>query len=347
MTKSETVKINFYRVTKCGYYGFGDKAPQFGGLHDLLVQLKEWGSGVEVALTKLISPKKKAAPSAYPVYLFGIENKKNDWVFATWNEVPSTEGAVASVGMHDIVGEATVHDNPIEENTIPGYATYFWVMPDKNLIATLRFQHQTNGQTSMQQYLEDFLATSTKYTLVNAADPAKHLVMGYTDLADGKPKKVQPSFKTAAYVKPGVVDYIYENHASIRKVLRRGHLSKLSKVDRDAWQSFIRFLRGSDEAAKSVFVNQNAYVELEYTPTLEELKTMVEAELSDYTTTHWDDLGFIMKGDPSKKHWVSRSSASGDATLNITRINTESIDLQSLLDALDKHRDQIMKILDE
>lgn len=77
-----------------------------------------------------------------------------------------------------------------------------------------------------------------------------------------------------------------------------------------------------------------------------ELKKMVQAELDDYTTSNWDDLGFVLKGEASKTYWVGRSAATGEITLDLKRVNNESVDLQSILSALDKHRAQIMKILD-
>lgn len=345
MTKPEKVKISFYKIQKCGYYGIGDAAPKFGNLQDLLSQLKTWSVGLPLASTKMLDPKNTGHQSSYPIYLFGIAALKDDWVIATWNEVASTDGTVASVNMHDAVGAAKVHENQIVKNSIPGFATYFWFPANTGLMATIRFQHPNNGHGQLQQYFKDFMATHTSYVVVDDSKPGIRTVVGYSNEADNTLKKVQPRFKTTAFVKDGELDVIRSQHANIRQVVRRGHLTIQKQLDKEFWQKAIRYIRGSSNASNSHFVKQKAYVELEYTPTLAELNTMIDAELNDFESSGWDDLGFMMKGESNKIHWVGRSSAVGDFMMNVNRTNTETVDLKSLLTSLNQQRADIMSLL--
>lgn len=344
MLNTEEVNINFYRVTRCGYYAFGENDPAFSSINDVLRQLEEWTSGSDLSLTKIADP--GGNNQDYPIYLLGIHQSGGDWVFATWNEVPSHETGVASVKLDSKVGTPEVHINGIEPNSIPGYATYFWVIPSMNLMATIRFTHLTNGQRQMQNYLGRFMSSYTKYAISGVNAEGQPAIIGYTDLDDRTPKKVRPYFKTMAYTKVGPREFILDNQTNIRKVVRRGHVTTQNVVDRAFWQKAIRYVRGSEQAANSAFVKQAVYVEIEYQPSHEELRLMIDTEIGDIDATGWDDLGFVMQGEASKTYWVGRAGARGDFQLNVDRLDEEAVDLASLLTALNQNRPNILQLLE-
>lgn len=342
MSKSETAKVSFFRVDRCGYYRHGIAAPEFGSLEDTLAQLASWGSGVDLSQTKLADASGKSDEE--PVYLFGIVKENDTWVLATWNEVPSHEAGIASVQLDSKVGKPQVTLNSIPKNSIPGYATYFWFIPGMDLLATIRFGRPVSGQTNMVGYVNRFLSQFTSYAIWKDTSSVNPNVLGYTDDDDDIPKKVRPSFKTSAVVKPGLREHVIQHHADIRKVVRRGHVSTYKKVERDMVQGFLRFIRSG--ASNPHFVNQSVYLEMEYRPSLAEVVEMIEAEDGDAESYGWDDLGFILQGESNKTYWIGRSSAVGDFNLQVKRLDEETIDLDSLVKALNHNRQQILKILE-
>jgi hypothetical protein len=305
-------------------------------------QLEAWGSGIDLSQTKLADPSGKADEE--PVYLFGIIKERDSWVFATWNEVPSHEAGVASVQLDSKVGAPQVNLNSIPKNSIPGYATYFWVIPSMNLLATIRFGRPVSGQANMVGYVNRFLSQFTSYTIWKDPSSANAHILGYTDEPDNVPKKVRPSFKTSAFVKPGLREHIIQHWADVRKVVRRGHVSTYKKVDRDMIQGFLRFIRSSVNTPH--IVQQSAYLELEYRPSLDELKEMIAAEDGDNEAFGWDDLGFVLNGEAGKTYWIGRSNAVGDFNLQIKRVDEETVELESLVKALNDNRPQILKLLE-
>lgn len=343
MFSMEDAKVSFFRVERCGYYRHGQKVPDFGSLANTCSQLAVWSRGVDLAMTKLSEP--GAGADQQPVYLAGIEQLHGDYVFATWNEVPSHEAGVASISLDSKVGAPKVALNTLPKNSIPGYATYFWVIPSKNLIATIRFGRPVSGQTAMVGYVKRFLEQYSSFAVWKDLNTPNAKVMGFTDLGDGKPKPgLKPAFKTSAFVKTGPRDQIIKNHAAIVKVVRRGHLSTTRQPDRALFQKLVQFVRS--EQPTSVAVNQSAYLELEYTPTLEELKAMIKAEEADLESFGWDDLGFAFKGEASKTVWLGRSGAIGDFELGFDRVDEETIVLSSLAKALHDSRAKILKLLE-
>lgn len=340
----EEVKVSFYKVTQCGYYSHGANAPAFGGLQEVLTELAAWSNGAALALTKLFDP----LGDDLPVYLFGMRQVGNDWTFTTWNEIPAHDGKVASVSRRAVVGQAQVHLNAVDADDIPGYATYFWAVPDQNLIASIRFNHAVSGQQGMRSYIERFMALESSHAVQEQNDGGEARIVGYVENADAPMTKVAPRFRTGAYVKPGQVRYILNNHARVKKVVRRAHLHIVNPAEQTLLQGFVQFLRGGN-GNNHAAVDRSAYVELEYTPTQDELRAMIEAETADLDASAWDDMGFIMHGETSKTYWLGRASASDRLQLDVERdADTGAIvTLESLSAALAANRAAILRILQD
>ena len=342
-TQQELVRINFFDVKRCGWYKSGEDSPAFGSIEGVLSELQTWSQGVDLSMTKMADAGGKNNKD--PVYLLGIKKRGHNWVFATWNEVPSDEAGVATVAIDSKVGVPKVSMNKVDPNSIPGFATYFWVLPQKGLIATIRFGRPHTGQTPMVAYLGRFMSSYMSYAIPGTNFLGQPAIVGYTDLNDGVAKKVKPMLKTMAYRKTGPRDHILANAGKIRKVVRRGHVTVLNKVDRDWWQSAMQFLRSAGEPDVAT-VRRSAYVELEYQPSLDDLKGMIAAEEADPDVSGWDDMGFVLQGDPGKTHWLGREQATGDFDLQVNRIDGETVELDALLLELERKQVQILTVLD-
>jgi hypothetical protein len=337
----EEVRISFSKVARCGYYKHGEDVPQFGSLADTMAQLQMWSDGLpSLADTKLF----EAEGERYPVYLFGLLAGNGSWLMSTWNEVPSHEAGVASVPMDSKVGDPKVHLNSVEKNSIPGYATYFWVIPARGVVASLRFKRSITGQAGMADYLGRFMSEFTTYAVWNKPGEPDAKILGYTNLNDGKPQKLRARFRLRSYPKSGNTEYVLEKWADIKKVVRRGRVTAIKPLDLSFMQQALKWLRSNNNDAQAL-VSQTAYLELEYSPTKAELEAMMEAEQNDPDSLGWDDMGFQLKGENSPR-WISRESAAGWFNLNVNRINEEALDLGSLMDALSGQQAEILKLLD-
>jgi len=339
MLRPEEVKISFFKIDRCGFYSYGTSQASFGSIEDTLTQLQQWSSGSDLALTRIADPTGRADEN--PVYLFGIRKLGASWILATWNEIPSHESGVPSVSMNAKVGETAVHMNDIEEDSIPGFATYFWIVPERNVLATIRFKNGRSGQGDMVSYIGRFMSRFTSYTILSRRNN-EQIVVGYTDRDDEIDRKVRPVFRTHAFQKPNRSQFLFQNVDRIRRVVRRGHMSTTTSSERDLWQSLIRFVRSSQEG--NHVVRKRIYVELDYSPNLAELQAMIAAEETDPDVTGWDDMGFVLEGE-SNPHWLGKEHATGDFMLNVARINEEAVDLQSILQALSDNRDSILQLL--
>lgn len=337
----EKGKISFYRVSQCGFFKRGDEQSAFGSLSEMLQELQRWTAGKSLAATKTFEP--VDGQDLHPAYLLDIRELNGTWLLSTWNQTPSTEAGVASVMADSNVGTPEIVMNDIEDGSIPGFATYFWFVPNRNIFASVRFQHLWTGQKSLQKYLESFLEQFSSHTVYSENPDADIAIIGYREVEDGELLNVFPRFRTALVTKPGQRDLIRQNIERIRKVIRKTTLQLNRHDELDQWQKFLRWT--------NIHVPQQRpdKVKVQYELNTKLIEADINTIIDDWDQGHereWDDYGFVFKGQPQDTHWLSHSLARDEFELDIVRDNPEVINAQSLLQALNANSAHILRILE-
>ena len=342
----EKMLVTFHRINRCGYYTHGAKDPTFGSTDDLLDQLQEWSQGKLLGDTKLAEASNGG--ELPPVYLFGI-NKQNDCsLITTWNEVPAAKGGkIQSVAANAQVGNAQMVLNDVKKGTIPGYPTYFWAIPSKGVIATLRFGQLATGQTGFQEYCEHFLATQSKYAVQlpreDEDDEDTITVYGYREKSGQTPStNVHPRFRTSLFFKPGMHAEIIKRADDIRNVHRRVDLELKVKEERASWQKALTWMNlGVPNAPPKVAKLRSS---LSMTLTQKEVRAIIK-EWDDSGGSEHDDFGFRFTND-STIHWLAGSRAAGDFMIEVMRDGvTGQIDGQHLLTEVMNMKSTLLKLL--
>lgn len=339
---TEKARISIYEISKCGYFEWGEKTPRFGDIEDILADLAIWAKGKPLVATKTYE--QQDYTELNPTYLLDIKNKGSNWLIKIWNETPSTSGNVHSVMGASNVGNPTVIANKIAKGSIPGFATYFWVMPKENIFASVGFQHLITGQPAFQQYVESYMQAFSKY-VVHAKAPAKGVdieILGYRAKNTADPEDLSPKFQTNLYRKPGPHIYLLQNVDKITRAVKKTKLQLNRTDDLQIWQQFLRWTNISQPQAKPAdFINLRYIIGATITkPNLQQ----IIKEWKDNTDRQWDDYGFVIKGS-SKVHWLSHATARGEFELDVLRDNDEIINTDSLINALTKRKQAILKLL--
>ncbi len=219
-------KINMYRVAKCGYYNGNTKKPKFCDLGLALADLNTWitKDQPKVRETQTFQPGEDS--EQLPVYCYSMfeDSKHQDYVLTTWNESETADGQFAGVHGDEAAGNAAVDTSAIPKGTIAGFPTYFWLIPEHNLLATVRFENRVNGHMGMNKYLTGYLERFAQWVVV-AKDTKDRLtcnIKGYRDAHATQPAgDVRPCFLSLPVRKQGEIDLIKENRHKIRKVIRK------------------------------------------------------------------------------------------------------------------------------
>lgn len=341
----EQARISFYSINRCGYYKRGQKGAVFGNVSELLPALKQWVTEKPLGETCTFQVKEEDAHDR--TYCLRMVRRTNGaTILVLWNETPSSEGNVATVDADAPVGSASVSLTEIPKNSIPGYATYFWILPDRQVIATVSFQHRISGYRPLYKYLRGFLRRFF-YPHVALNEPSVGVdqeVIGYRHTAESPVLHLIPSFRLAAVQHPGQITLIKSRRNDIRKIVRKEDLSPLHKED----GTLIRKLLVGFGIAnpQTSPIDYRIRYEMGYTPDVDELDEIIQSwqdSLGPNTDDdEWNDVGFIFSGEQSP-HWLSYSLERHVIELNVERENEELVNPVSLLKALEGRRKSLLK----
>lgn len=333
----EEAKVTFYKIAKCGYYRPRGDEHVFGTLPDMLEDLASWSQRKDLGETLTFTPGEDGPNLG--VYLLGTNHLHGHRLVALWNATPETDGKVASVSAVSQVGNPEVFMNAIEPNSIPGYSTYFWFIPDAPFFAAIRFQHRSSGHYQLQTYLQSFLRNFGRHVVFDddVQDPA---ILGYCERPGAKVLNLRGRFRSELFTKAGEHELLIRRATSIRKVIRKSTLSLERRDQRAMWQRLLEFSGMREPTARPADVKLG--YELEVSLTEADVRELIAQWEDEENQTEWDDLGFVFSGEANKIHWISRSIARDTFELDVQRENPEHVDGESLLHELYRLRRHIL-----
>jgi hypothetical protein len=341
----EEAKLSFYKINRCGYYQHGTRNRAFGSISSMLSQLSSWATrpNFPLELTCTFTPG-ESEQDKLRVFCFDIESdsRTGDYFLTTWNETPSTQGKVPSVSGDQPVGSAQVHLNKIRRGTIPGYATYFWFLPDLQVFATIRFHHIFNGQQNLVKYLNGFLGMFSDHVVKYQIDDDNVEIEGYRESESAEEVlDLLPSFRAKLVRKGGEIALIREKRANIRKLIRKSILDSRVEEEKKLLQQMMQKIGINDFNHNSRELNVN--YSLPYKPTDEELNAIID-NASEEGLSWTNDVGFQFVGG-QEVVWLSNSIVKQEIELHIERENDEVVNLASLAAQLTGKRRLITRVL--
>jgi hypothetical protein len=192
----------------------------------------------------------------------------------------------------------------------------------------------------MVHYIKEYLAKFSAYAVTQLNGQTMQ-VLGYRSDANQQPENLRPQFKTALYRNPGRIQYLLDNCASIRKMIRKNCLYANVPDDPALWQRLLQRLGLATPPALTEQVEIK--FEIPFTPDGAQLREIIDGWQEQHATK-WDDVGFTLEGDSSNIQWLSNSIASSEFDLDVTRDNLEVVNSASLLARLQGMRQTVLGI---
>lgn len=343
----QEVSIWLYGINKCGYYsyrGTAERAPLFGGIAETFGALQRWAHGKLLGQTATYGAEE--GDEVAEAYLLDIHaGAHGDYLVAIWNRLPGNRHHVSSVGIGDVVGAASAEVTEIDRDRIPGFATYFWVMPAERRVAAIGLKHLSHGLINFGNYFGGFLKfINPDHVVVGDPGPNDELVVnGYRSdpTADPHPAGVRPTFNVRSIPRGGDIDFLRQNVASISKVMCKTILSTMEPGQRSWLQSMLDITRIAKAPPPNV-VDAPIRVEFPISLSLDELNSSITAWEADISDSSENDLGFRLNDGTNK--WLRKAHARQSQRLNVDWIDDELVNLEALLQQLQVHRVEILAL---
>lgn len=334
------VTVTFYRIQRCGHYKGHNKEPALGGVTRTLQDIARWASGLRLEQTKTYTP---IEGGTLPVYLADVGQSGATWLITLWNETHGVDEEVPSLMANAGVGQAAVILNKAKAGSIPGFATYFWFIPDLDVFATLRFVRPFTGQTGLQNYISSFLEHFSSFCVRETDEEGEIRVVGYREGREGDVQQLYPRFRARIFTKPGNHDYVLNNADSVRRIVKKDVLQLASREDLSLWQQTLAFTGVTPKKTRKI---ESARLECSIDVELD--RAGVEAIIDEWEKSggadSGADFGFFMRGD-HKEYWLAKSLARDQFALDLDGADPELIDKNLLLEQLTKQYASITAIL--
>ncbi len=335
---AEDAKITLYDVKHCGLYGGRGGQPLAATLSEVFPALAEWSRGKELTETKTYTP----APDSnlLPAYLLQLVELRGCWLVSIWNEVPATEGGVASVPGRAVVGQATANLTRVRPGDIPGFPTYFWVDVAAGTVASVKFNHLLGGMNQFNRYLSSFIEIAPNWCVFADPPPTDGSIQieGYRVAGNDEPQNLFARFNATLVTNKGPVDEFRQRVRDITKIHRKVELSMHRREQIAMFQKLLRAtgMRHLPERQERVRLNYEVAVSI----TLDQLNEIIEEHNADNYISQWEDVGLQFKGESTPK-WLSRAIARSDFALDVRCDDAGLVNAQQLAEELLRHRGAI------
>lgn len=340
------VSIWLYDLPKCGYYSYrGNNAALFGGTTQTFDALKTWADQKLLGQTTTYIP--IDGDEGGGAYFLGMHTGTNgDFLVGIWNRLPGNHNNISSVGLGDTVGNASAAITEIDADRIPGFASYFWIIPSEGRVASIRVKHDQRGLDNFKKYVRGFLASvNPQNILLGPPDPATgEVAVGYrASIADTAPVSgAFPKFSVKSIPLKGDIAYLKAHSSSITKVTCKSTIS--SQIPRD-YSRLEKLLDVTKFFHKPPPLNDDVVIKVEFpiqftkTQLAETIKAFGDREGSELTTAN-DDIGFHLTGGDVK--WLGKSQPRVTYQVDVIWKDDELVDLASLFGQLVVHRTAVL-----
>ena len=336
------VDSKYYLVERCGFYKRGESNPAFGNLLTLIEDFEDWTSKSEsIGDTKTFSG--ESLGEIKNVYFMGASKSKSseDRVIVLWNETLNDSGNVLGISTSKKIGSKTILKTGFDdENAIPGIPSYFWLVPDENLIVSLKFAHSTQGKIPFENYLQGFLANFSKNRVLNSNNE----IIGYSRNGNGSPYVSQycPRFHIRRAPNDTEKNELMSRSAEITQILKKEKLFYSVEDHRGRLEEFFNGVLDGFTAAVSKNKDDGYRIinhRVQFQPTAKQVESIVDQHRDRPLDSHVVNVGFVVAG---RNRWLDRMHFSQSVDLEIDIKDKEIVDPDAIIKSLDSRRESLI-----
>lgn len=349
MTDRIDAQITLYKINKSGLYPRGDKTdtPAFGDLSVFLDDLISWTTLDEKPLKETCTFSPINEKEVKRTFCYDIKKSSlNNFLLITWNETASMNSTFPTISGTSKVGEADINFTNLHPDDIPGYPSYFYIMPKENRMASISFDHSLNGKNNLEKYLKEFFSKLSHYVIseqqISLDGEDEHVISGWTD-GQKSHYNLIGHFETRLIRNKGKIEYLKQNWNKIFKMHQHNRINtkefvKLNIISKLA-KRFIDYHTPDFHEHKVKFS-----FETNYKPkTKSELIEIIEEwNNSTEINSKWDDLGFSLEKEASTIYWLNKSIATNEFKIPLLTNQKNIIESKSLILWLDQNKNEIL-----
>ena len=356
--------VTYFNFDYFGFYRQRQNKTEYhsGSLDEILKAMETWLKGKKLKQTMVTTSK--------DVYCrdFKRNAETNDAVLVIWKGVGTRSGGVGGAYEDENIAASTKEtlttgSEVSGKRVLWGQPSYYWLIPEYNKIAAIKFPSSISDTTLACQYIKAFVDFRMKSENRNVSSVTRELEDGrkvlfdrttFTGVEEDGEKKFSMTFKCIAR------QYKKETSSADFKSIadEASHIVYRDTIDKsviDGRSKWIKALSkvGSlfnmgDEDDFDAGASDSNELELiiEATPTVEELQAMFE----DYAANpreegEWYNIGLKRNGRNGSTTWLDEFIVKDEINLDVNGSQDEYYSAEEVLSTLTMHRSRLVKSL--
>lgn len=291
--------LTFFNINSCGTYRYAGKEPIACLPKELFSLIKTWRTSVDFENSLPWSPKKNKPQCRLREIYKSPTN--GDYILTLWKSDSDSTGQ--SVGV--VEGEGTIitrSDKHLGKTVIWGKPCYYWVIPEYNLIASIKFEHSRTDSELFQDWVTSVINNrieipgSTKKTSDNG-----YVQFIRTDDSKDSDATIKTIFRFDMSIKS-----IKTNDARLQELSQNTtHIIRKERIELteiDDRPEILKLLGRIPQALTTTPNEKNKLqrkveIKIEAQPTPEEIKNIIESCSLEITPDdrEFTNIGFVTK----------------------------------------------------
>lgn len=335
-----------HRITACGIGLKGAKHTAAGNITKICNDIHTWfekkpNRPIEECCTYVLDDRWNAA--YLETYLVSSQKDDNgNFFFIFWNRSEKSGSSIYGINQSATSQNITKKENfgkrNLPKNHIQGFATYFWIIPSKDLLVNFIPESSKTCRGGFDEWVLGFIGKYSSYSKHSGNEFIGYDVNGST-IKEIDGKALWPRFSTRVLHSAPRITLLKENRTSIKSIVRH---TKLRHVIQDERDMFFRMLGSSFYKTEDIVLKYEAAVQ----PTEEELNDMIDKCINDELI---DKIGFTFpSGIPGlkTKEWLDKNFMRARYSENIAWIEAGAmIKPSSFKSAVLRKRDEFFEEL--
>ncbi|MFZ5723407.1 MAG: hypothetical protein ACOY33_07065 [Pseudomonadota bacterium] len=248
--------------------------------------------------TKTFDPRE--GDSVLSAYGISCTRHGDDFLLMLWNQTHSVEEGVGCIQANVSPARASVIDLEPPDNTIPGYPTYFWILPEHDAYCTVTMENRLSGNHSFVRYMSGFLKKCPRHTVYEADDREDFLkLVGYGLDNQVAMRGLKPSFKTEVVRSDGELNDIRVRLPEVTRMIRRKTLTFNERDQRGVIERLCSFV-GRRALER---VGHEFFLQYDIAGPVDEAEFQEIVDIYNQEQGEWDDVGFKFRGSADLK-WL-------------------------------------------
>lgn len=290
--------LNFFNVNKCGLYRISRSEAQGLDLAETFAHLKKWVDERNFDATNPWDPKTHRNKPACYAHKITRHGKTGDFLLTLWKGESDKQGPLYGISVNpDGTVDEAIKQTQVNSKkpTIWGRPCYYWVIPEINCVASIKFENSRCDSAMFQDWVSgcmNYRVDLPEYKKVETVTGLVRIQFPEVREDNGLQYKHIYSFDMSLKTISTGAAKLTDLARSVTHIIRRETVSIKSVDQRRGWAKLFKrfevpFVSAEDQTSRRVELR------VEAKPTLEEIKEIIDQHATEHDAPGWEDTGFI------------------------------------------------------